>query len=130
MAKEQIGHTCFGTDINCLGTYTSIHFNILIRKPCAELCDLGNAALDKLLAASAWGCSLSVLERESRIKMTRTRIHGHDKKQIGKLPDFIRYRSRGRVGGNGYPSLHASLVDGVDEGDRIRCIAVSRRDVG
>jgi hypothetical protein len=54
-AKAQTGHTRFGTDINCLGTYTPIHFDIFIRKPCAELCDLGNAALHKLLAAAAWG---------------------------------------------------------------------------
>jgi hypothetical protein len=67
LGQEQIGHTCFGTDINCLGTYTSIHFNIFIGKPCTELCDLGNAAVDKLLAAAAWKCSLSVLEREIRI---------------------------------------------------------------
>ena len=54
-AKAQIGHTCLGTDINCHGIYTSIHFNIFIGKPRAELCDLGNAALHKLLATAAWG---------------------------------------------------------------------------
>jgi hypothetical protein len=47
-------------------------------------------------------------------------MHGHDEKKIGKLPDFIRYRSGGRVRGNGYPSPHASLMDGVDKGDGIR----------
>jgi hypothetical protein len=54
----------------------------------------------------------------------RTRIHGHDEKQIGELADFVRYRSGGRVGGNCHPRFHASVVDGVDEGDGIRCIAV------
>ena len=63
-AFEQIGHTCLGTDINCLGAYTPIHFNIFIRKPRAKICDLGNAALQELLAATTWGGSLSVLERE------------------------------------------------------------------
>ena len=61
---------------------------------------------------------------------TLTGVHGHDKKQISELADLIRYRSGWRVWGNCYPGLHAPLVDGVDKGDGIRCIAVSVRDPG
>jgi hypothetical protein len=52
-AKTHIGRTSLGTNINCLGVYTSVHFNVFIRKPCAEFCNLGNAAVDKLLPAAA-----------------------------------------------------------------------------
>ena len=53
-AKTEIGNTCLSTNINRLGTYTSIHFNVFIREPRAEFCDLGNASLDKLLPSAAW----------------------------------------------------------------------------
>jgi hypothetical protein len=59
-----------------------------------------------------------------------TGIDGHDEKQIGELANLVRYRSGGRVRGNCYPCLHAPLMDGVDKGDGIRCIAVSVRDLG
>lgn len=57
-----------------------------------------------------------------------TGIDGHDEKQIGELANLVRYRSGGRVRGNCHPRLHAPLMDGVDKGDGIRCIAVSGGD--
>jgi hypothetical protein len=43
-----------GTDVDRLGTHTSIHLNVFIREPCAEFRDLGNAALDEFLPATSW----------------------------------------------------------------------------
>src|SRR5579863_3327990 len=97
-----MGHTCLSAGVDRLGTYTSIHLNVLVREPCAEFCNLGKAALDKLLPTTAWECFLS--DRCKKAVGTKlTRIHGHDKKHIGKLANFGRYRSGGSVRGDCYP---------------------------
>ena len=118
---------CAGVDR--LGTYASIHLNVFVRKPCAEFCNLGKAAFDELLSATAWECF--PLDRcEKTVETEHTRIHGHDEKHIGELADFGGYRSGGGVRGDCYPSLHVSLVDRVDKGDGIRCNTVSVWDLG
>lgn len=55
-----------------------------------------------------------------------TRIYGHDEKHIGELADLVRYRGGGRVWRDCYPRLHVSLMNGVYEGDRVRCDASER----
>jgi hypothetical protein len=46
-------HTCVCTHIDRLRTNTAINFDVLLREPGAQLCDLRNAALQELLAATA-----------------------------------------------------------------------------
>jgi hypothetical protein len=64
-ANTHRGHTCLGTSVDRLGTYAPIHLDVLGGKPCAEFCDLGHAALEKLLPATAWEGPLSECVGES-----------------------------------------------------------------
>lgn len=127
-ANTHRGRTCLSTSIDRLGTYTSVHLDILGGKPCAEFCDLGHAVLDKLLPATAWEGTFQGA-REKAIETKLTRIHSHDEKHVGKLADLVRYRCGRRVRRDCYPGLHVSLMDRVDKGDGIRCDTVSVRDL-
>ena len=53
--------------------------------------------------------------------MTRTRtwIDGHDEEHVRCLGDLVRDCGRGRVRGDGDAGLHLSLVDVVDDCERV-----------
>jgi len=115
-------------DIDRLGTYSSIDFNVFVWKPRAEFCDLGNATLDKLLPTAAWVGNENVSSNNGARGGGRrelTGIYGHDEEQIREIANVVRYRGGGRVGGDRHTRFHVSLMDGVDKRDGIRCNAVS-----
>ena len=52
--QKHIEHTRLCAGVDRLGTYASIHLNVFVRKPCTEVCNLGEAAFDEFLSATAW----------------------------------------------------------------------------
>ena len=79
--------TCVGADVYRLRPYATVDLDILVGEPGAELSDLGDAALEELLPASA-------------------RVDGHDEEHVRCLGDLVRDCCRGRVRGDGDAGLH------------------------